>query len=53
MKKEEGHKKAREKSKALSQGWTAVCDRHPGARSDVKDQLKAKREKKEERENKG
>lgn len=33
--KKRGHKKAREGKKSLSQRWTAVCDRHPGADMDV------------------
>lgn len=31
------------RKKALSQGWTAVCDRHPGADSDVRVQIKGKK----------
>lgn len=34
--KKRGHKKAREGKKSLSQRWTAVCDRHPGADMDVR-----------------
>lgn len=37
------------RKKALSQRWTAVCDRHPGADSDVRVQIKGKKKRKKER----
>lgn len=33
------------RKKALSQRWTAVCDRHPGADLDVRVQIKGKKKK--------
>lgn len=35
------------RKKALSQRWTAVCDRHPGADSDVRVQIKGKKRERE------
>lgn len=40
--KKEGHKRHGKGKKALSQRWTAVCDRHPGADMDVRVELKKK-----------
>lgn len=37
------------RKKALSQRWTAVCDRHPGADSDVRVQIKGKKKRERER----
>ena len=35
------------RKKALSQRWTAVCDRHPGADVDVRVQIKGKKRERE------
>lgn len=35
------------RKKALSQRWTAVCDRHPGADLDVRVQIKGKKRERE------